>query len=887
MWKNRKKEIAFLLSICIFLQICPINTIKTFAQATITMTEYYNEGKYGKSLSENCIVTISNVLEMKQFRECIKDNKTEGIFFKQTDNIYFDNATFDYDEESERIKIMKHDQIIGALDANKNLFENLSSNNMTSYEKIGLSDIILENLSGMFDTIIDDWLSTSDVFRGSYDGQGYEIGGFILHRDNTSSSSGFFGCSAKEAIIKNIVFTDALFANLSGGIIANINHGTIQQCTVQRSSAIYGKGSGDIGMFVGKNAGLLQACNSLDNEIIIGEENGGSVIGGITSMNSGQIVDSEVKNTLLSAGEEGYAGGIAGECILKKQDIQILNCNSEANIKGRDDNTLGGIVGTSSTTNDEYDDSASLLIKGCYFHGTLLSDTGLQLNNCGGIAGELNTENTIVDGCYNTGNITLTARSTGGIVGNAKSVIINRCFNSGDILTAPLDREQMSPLKYGGIIGDLDSGQILNSANMGSVFEKLIITPLYENMAGGIVGYISDSFLGSIKNSYNLGDVMGDIAGGLVGNIHYSAADISQHNLIENCVSLGRVGIVEGYDCYSGILGGSIYSGGFANCYYIEDTARPIVGNDISKKSCKVTDCYPVSRAQTDGTETEKLISSESNFASVTNLIDALNQWIKANTKEDEPTLYQNWKKGTTKYPLLGIEAGEYIGIAMEIPIISVPEAVETPPAHDIDNNSSKDKLKNALQIKNLKAKTTTNLSVKLTWQRNQQAEGYIIYRSLNKTSGYQKIGNVNGTKQSYTDKKAKKGKNYYYKISAYTSWQEKMLYGADAIISINIPWYIQPDIRLEKGVLENGQHYIQIILKSVQGTNIEIYIKTKGKDYQKVKLKSSKLSDYNNKIRLAYSKKNVVIYCKVRTYKKVDGKKRYSAYSKEKKINL
>lgn len=48
-------------------------------------------------------------------------------------------------------------------------------------------------------------------------------------------------------------------------------------------------------------------------------------------------------------------------------------------------------------------------------------------------------------------------------------------------------------------------------------------------------------------------------------------------------------------------------------------------------------------------------------------------------------------------------------------------------------------------------------------------ANGYYIYRSTKKKSGYKKIHVVKkGKTQSYLDKKARKGKTYYYKIRTY-----------------------------------------------------------------------------------------------------------------------
>ena len=58
---------------------------------------------------------------------------------------------------------------------------------------------------------------------------------------------------------------------------------------------------------------------------------------------------------------------------------------------------------------------------------------------------------------------------------------------------------------------------------------------------------------------------------------------------------------------------------------------------------------------------------------------------------------------------------------------------------------------------------------IRITWKKVSGANGYYIYRSTKKKSGYKKIHVVKkGKTQSYLDKKARKGKTYYYKILTY-----------------------------------------------------------------------------------------------------------------------
>lgn len=57
---------------------------------------------------------------------------------------------------------------------------------------------------------------------------------------------------------------------------------------------------------------------------------------------------------------------------------------------------------------------------------------------------------------------------------------------------------------------------------------------------------------------------------------------------------------------------------------------------------------------------------------------------------------------------------------------------------------------------------------VNLKWQKVDGAAGYVVYRSIKKGSGYTKIAEITkGSTVKYTDKTAKKGKKYYYKVRA------------------------------------------------------------------------------------------------------------------------
>ncbi|MCM1273184.1 MAG: fibronectin type III domain-containing protein [Clostridium sp.] len=77
----------------------------------------------------------------------------------------------------------------------------------------------------------------------------------------------------------------------------------------------------------------------------------------------------------------------------------------------------------------------------------------------------------------------------------------------------------------------------------------------------------------------------------------------------------------------------------------------------------------------------------------------------------------------------------------------------------DYTHKLGKTKIKSAV---NSSAKTAT-----IKWGKVSYASSYIVYRATSKNGKYKKIATVKKGKTTYTDKKLKKGKTYYYKVVA------------------------------------------------------------------------------------------------------------------------
>lgn len=74
----------------------------------------------------------------------------------------------------------------------------------------------------------------------------------------------------------------------------------------------------------------------------------------------------------------------------------------------------------------------------------------------------------------------------------------------------------------------------------------------------------------------------------------------------------------------------------------------------------------------------------------------------------------------------------------------------------------------------------STQKGIRIAWNRSSRADGYVIYRSTKKNSGFKKIASVSSNKKLYYyDKQAKIGKTYYYRVKTYKEQFDKTYYSA------------------------------------------------------------------------------------------------------------
>ena len=174
-------------------------------------------------------------------------------------------------------------------------------------------------------------------------------------------------------------------------------------------------------------------------------------------------------------------------------------------------------------------------------------------------------------------------------------------------------------------------------------------------------------------------------------------------------------------------------------------------------------------------------------------------------------------------------------------------------------------------------AETLSYKSVKITYSKVSGASGYVIYRSTKKDSGFKKIGSVKKKKTvQFTDKKCKTGIKYYYKVRAYRTVNGKNKYGpySDVISAktkLNTP-------KLQ-GITVTSPDTALVTWKKVSGAS-GYYIyrcdKKKGKYKKVLHVKgSATVQAY-----VGGQENGKTYYYKVRAYRTVDKKKKYSSYS-------
>ncbi len=149
-------------------------------------------------------------------------------------------------------------------------------------------------------------------FYGTFDGGGKTIKGIRIYQPD-SHYEGLFGEISNEAVVKNVILSDArITANSRAGAIVGVNGGIVSNCAVSSNVAIVGMPSEDQyhGGIVGNNGGTgtVEGCRSMAKLTCNGESS--SFWGGIAGTNSGTLKNNIVYNATVNSNQ---SGAIVGE----------------------------------------------------------------------------------------------------------------------------------------------------------------------------------------------------------------------------------------------------------------------------------------------------------------------------------------------------------------------------------------------------------------------------------------------------------------------------------------------------------------------------------------------------------------------------------------------
>ena len=401
------------------------------------------------------------------------------------------------------------------------------------------------------------------------------------HEDEASAYSGFRG--------KIVNKTTVAYNSTLGGIVGEINNGTISSCTNAATIACSIYRDGDNCRFM-KTGGIAGKVNT--NGAITGCTNNGTVqhrsnpkfqvLGGITGYNAGTIssctnnaaVIEMTSGQSVKAGRYVYLGGVIGENVA---DNKVLNVHNTADIEiasmednESSDERLGGVIG-SNTGIIVGGESKDITNSGTVYHSSTFSKqfAGYYIGGIVGLttASIKNAKNTGRPYFrWNSDDYSLSNVHLGGIVGKASgaSSTIENCDNVVDAgvtnsaqvyLYLPANTSYSGNF-VGGIVGLTEAtNPVKDCTNEGEVRTAAgnSTVPVTDIKMGGIIGKMTGS--GTVDNADNSGRVRinfavvaesgeshhGNYLGGIIGYITSESAVT-----VTGCDNSGQVDITNG-----------------------------------------------------------------------------------------------------------------------------------------------------------------------------------------------------------------------------------------------------------------------------------------------------------------------------------------------------
>jgi len=386
----------------------------------------------------------------------------------------------------------------------------------------------------------EDWIPVNSVspfdLAVDFNGNGHTITGLTSNADVYPSFFGVLVGSVYDVTFVNPrIDVGSSVAGFLAGVAGTAAEGaTVKNVTVKGLTVnCSGKTTG-LGGLVGSAIGSAFTNVSVDVKFVDADGDGTmpSAVGGFVgqcltaaSTFTGCKTSGTVYGAASTAGFCGYIESVAGvkfencstSCTVtttsqrcggflgygKAFDITLIGCASSGDVTTNGHYT-GGLIGVFN---------GASTIKKCFSTGNVYAKGGNHIGgligNCG--ADSANEVGSLIEDCYATGDVTLSAssgRMGGGLVGvceKAKNVTIRRCYASGNV-TSPTQQ-------VGGIISFAKSATL--TENMGFTCEKCIAwnkkltasNPAAANWASGAIAGTSNT-VNTITDCYRRPDMV-------------------------------------------------------------------------------------------------------------------------------------------------------------------------------------------------------------------------------------------------------------------------------------------------------------------------------------------------------------------------------------------
>ena len=174
-----------------------------------------------------------------------------------------------------------------------------------------------------------------------------------------------------------------------------------------------------------------------------------------------------------------------------------------------------------------------------------------------------------------------------------------------------------------------------------------------------------------------------------------------------------------------------------------------------------------------------------------------------------------------------------------------------------------------------------------LFWDYNTSVTGYEIYRSTGKNGTYRLLQTLSGETTSYKNNDQKAAVVYYYRLRAWWTDGRMIMYGSfTKPRAIRVTRLVTPVISVQKK-RAGGIPYLKLRVRKYNADKLQLYVATNQGRYKKIALKNNSIKKLHGVYRIRYQKGKKTFWVRIRTYKKLWGKKMFSYYSKPVKIKV